>query len=56
MRHFFKDDVLSCFLKIVLKVSKPLYIQSHRIALKAGADHIAIHSGVKISGEVILGF
>jgi hypothetical protein len=56
MRHFFKDDVLSCFLKIVLKVSKPLYIQSHRIALKAGADPIAIHSGVKISGEVILGF
>jgi hypothetical protein len=43
MRHFFRGGVLSCFLKIVLKVTNPLYIQSHRIALKAGADPIAIH-------------
>jgi len=35
--------VLSCFVKIVLKVSNPLYIESHRIPIKAGVDPIAIH-------------
>jgi len=43
MRHFFRGDVLSCFVKIVLKVSNPLYIESHRIPIKAGVDPIAIH-------------
>jgi len=46
MRHLFRSDVLSYFVKIVLivlKVSNPLYIESHRIPIKAGVDPIAIH-------------
>jgi hypothetical protein len=42
MRHFFKGDLLSCALKIILKVSNLRYIESHRIPIKSGAD-IAIH-------------
>jgi hypothetical protein len=43
-------------LKIVLKVSNPLYIESHRIPIKAGADPFAVHIGAIMPGEVMLGF
>ena len=45
MRHFFRGDVLLCFVKISLKVRNPLYIQNHRIPVKAKAGPIDIHSG-----------
>jgi len=45
MRHLLKGDVLSCFLKIILKASNSLYIKRHRIPIKAGANPIAIHIG-----------
>ena len=44
------------FLKIVLKVINPLYIESHRIPIKAGADPIAIHSGGLNARRSYVGF